>query len=157
MADGPACFPRGFPCPAVLRIRLGGRLLSATGLLPPMAGLSRPVRLTGAFVTPCETSYNPGRQAFRFGLLRVRSPLLTESRLFSLPQGTEMFQFPWCASAAAMDSLQGDRALPRPGFPIRTSPDRCLLTAPRGHIAVRRVLLRLLVPRHPPCALHSLT
>ena len=157
MADGPACFPRGFPCPAVLRIRLGGRLLSATGLLPPMAGLSRPVRLTGAFVTPCETSYNPGRQASRFGLLRVRSPLLTESRLFSLPQGTEMFQFPWSASHAAMDSLQGDRALPRPGFPIRTSPDRCLLTAPRGHIAVRRVLLRLLVPRHPPCALHSLT
>ena len=77
--------------------------------------------------------------------------------LFSLPQGTEMFQFPWCASAAAMDSLQGDRALPRPGFPIRTSPDRCLLTAPRGHIAVRRVLHRLLVPRHPPCALSSLT
>jgi hypothetical protein len=68
-----------------------------------------------------------------------------------------MFQFPWCASAAAMDSLQGDRALPRPGFPIRTSPDRCLLTAPRGNIAVRRVLHRLLVPRHPPCALSSLT
>jgi hypothetical protein len=31
----------------------------------------------------------------RFGLFPVRSPLLGESRLFSLPQGTEMFQFPW--------------------------------------------------------------
>ena len=30
----------------------------------------------------------------RFGLFRVRSPLLTESRLFSLPVGTEMFHFP---------------------------------------------------------------
>jgi hypothetical protein len=30
----------------------------------------------------------------RFGLLRFRSPLLTESRLFSLPVGTEMFHFP---------------------------------------------------------------
>lgn len=30
----------------------------------------------------------------RFGLLRFRSPLLTESRLFSLPAGTEMFHFP---------------------------------------------------------------
>ena len=30
----------------------------------------------------------------RFSLLRVRSPLLTESLLFSLPAGTEMFHFP---------------------------------------------------------------
>ena len=29
-----------------------------------------------------------------FRLLRVRSPLLTESRLISVPAGTEMFQFP---------------------------------------------------------------
>ena len=33
-----------------------------------------------------------------FGLIRVRSPLLTESLLFSLPQGTEMVHFPWFAS-----------------------------------------------------------
>ena len=30
----------------------------------------------------------------RFSLIRVRSPLLTESPLFSLPAGTEMFHFP---------------------------------------------------------------
>src|SRR6056297_170135 len=30
----------------------------------------------------------------RFGLFRFRSPLLAESLLFSLPPGTEMFQFP---------------------------------------------------------------
>ena len=30
----------------------------------------------------------------RFGLLRFRSPLLSESQLFSLPVGTEMFHFP---------------------------------------------------------------
>ena len=29
-----------------------------------------------------------------FGLFRFRSPLLTESQLFSLPVGTEMFHFP---------------------------------------------------------------
>ena len=34
----------------------------------------------------------------RFGLLRVRSPLLAESLLFSFPPGTEMFQFPGFAS-----------------------------------------------------------
>ena len=30
----------------------------------------------------------------RFGLFRFRSPLLTESRLISLPRGTEMVHFP---------------------------------------------------------------
>ena len=30
----------------------------------------------------------------RFSLFRFRSPLLTESLLFSLPVGTEMFHFP---------------------------------------------------------------
>ncbi len=34
---------------------------------------------------------------FRFRLLRVRSPLLTESRFLSLPPGNEMFQFPGLA------------------------------------------------------------
>ena len=34
----------------------------------------------------------------RFGLFPVRSPLLGESLLFSLPPGTKMFQFPGFAS-----------------------------------------------------------
>ena len=34
-----------------------------------------------------------------FGLFRVRSPLLAESQLFSLPAGTKMFQFPAFASS----------------------------------------------------------
>ena len=38
---------------------------------------------------------NAGRLAQgTFGLVRVRSPLLAESRLISFPEGTEMFQFP---------------------------------------------------------------
>ena len=36
----------------------------------------------------------PGITRIRFGLIRFRSPLLPESRLFSLPAGTEMFHFP---------------------------------------------------------------
>ena len=45
-------------------------------------------------------SFNPGvaLQRHRFGLLRVRSPLLAQSRLFSFPPGNEMFQFPGFAS-----------------------------------------------------------
>src|ERR1043166_7255239 len=37
---------------------------------------------------------NPGMHACRFRLFRVRSPLLAESLLFSLPAGTEMVHFP---------------------------------------------------------------
>ena len=33
------------------------------------------------------------RAEARFGLFRFRSPLLTESRLLSVPPATEMFQF----------------------------------------------------------------
>ena len=36
----------------------------------------------------------PGITRQRFSLIRFRSPLLTESQLFSLPVGTEMFHFP---------------------------------------------------------------
>ena len=36
----------------------------------------------------------PAITPVRFGLFRFRSPLLTESLLFSLPVGTEMFHFP---------------------------------------------------------------
>ena len=38
---------------------------------------------------------NAGRlKQITFGLIRVRSPLLAESRLIFFPGGTEMFQFP---------------------------------------------------------------
>ena len=43
-------------------------------------------------------SRNPEEQAPRFGLVRFRSPLLTQSHLLSLPRGTEMFHFPRCRS-----------------------------------------------------------
>src|SRR5438477_9062665 len=42
--------------------------------------------------------YNPNVQAHWFGLFRVRSPLLAESLLFSLPVGTEMVHFPTLSS-----------------------------------------------------------
>src|ERR1051325_7877525 len=55
-----------------------------------------------------------------------------------------------------MDSGEGTRALPRVGFPIRTSRDRWLVSTSPGLIAAAHVLHRLLAPRHPPCALRLL-
>ena len=55
-----------------------------------------------------------------------------------------------------MYSDTGDTTSLVPGFPIRTSSDpRSVDSSPR-HIAASHVLHRLLMPRHPPCALKHL-
>ena len=80
---------------------------SCTGLSPSTATPSRGLPLTTLFsdslpsrqrqlsrpTTPT-TQRLPAITCNRFSLIRFRSPLLTESRLFSLPVGTEMFHFP---------------------------------------------------------------
>lgn len=81
--------------------------ISTTGVLPSTPGLSHALRLSIRFITrrpagrpikPTPTTPHaqplPGITHIRFSLIRFRSPLLPESRLFSLPAGTEMFHFP---------------------------------------------------------------
>ena len=86
----------------------------------------------------------------RFGLLRVRSPLLAESLLFSLPPGIEMFQFPGFAPGHEPGAGIASGGLPH--SEIRGSKGIC--PSPRL-IAAYHVLLRLREPRHPSCALVS--
>ena len=66
---------------------------SNTGLSPSVVELSSSLLLT---THESETpALQPRLNEFsRFGLIPVRSPLLGESRLISLPAGTEMFHFP---------------------------------------------------------------
>ena len=56
-----------------------------------------------------------------------------------------------------MCSGRDDAALPAPGCPIRESAGQSLFSSSPRLIAAVHALLRLLVPRHPPCALHILT
>ena len=56
-----------------------------------------------------------------------------------------------------MYSACGNAALPALGFPIRASADHGLFRASPRLIAAVHALHRLLVPRHPPCALPILT
>ena len=86
----------------------------------------------------------------RFGLVRVRSPLLAQSLLFSLPPGTEMFQFP--GFAPLIEWYRPVRAGGLPHSEIRASRDICSFAR---LIAACHVLLRLREPRHPSCALLS--
>ena len=157
MGDGPPCFRRGFTCPALLRIRLGGTTISATGLLPSLMDLSRSLRLSSSFVTPCETSYNPGKQAFRFGLLPVRSPLLRESLFVFFSSGYLDVSVPLVCLHPPYGFRWWYYSITSSGFPHSEILGSKLAYSSPRRIAVYRVLLRLLVPRHPPCALHSLT
>jgi hypothetical protein len=93
--------------PCYLGLRSGGTVVVVYGTITlygdPFAWSStnaalchslsdRQIRLNGP-TTP-NAQRLPAITRARFGLIRFRSPLLTESRLFSLPVGTEMFHFP---------------------------------------------------------------
>jgi hypothetical protein len=91
-----------------------------------------------------------------FGLFRVRSPLLSESRFLSFPSGTEMVHFPEFAHPAYEFSGMFP-GFAREGFPIRRSPVIAPVCGLPKLIAACHVLHRLSLPRHPPCALSSLT
>ena len=148
MPDGPGGFTQDFSCPALLRIPLGRRRIRIRG--------SHPLRPDFPDCPPhlyraTTRSYYPHGASLhhRFGLFPVRSPLLRESLLFSLPPGTKMFQFPGLASRTniRMHALQ---ACGLSHSEIRGSTVIC--TYPRL-IAAYHVLPRLCEPRHPPCAL----
>ena len=94
----------------------------------------------------------PGITHIRFSPIRVRSPLLTESLLFSLPVGTEMFHFPTFPPTRLCVQRAVTRHVVR-GFPIRKSWSQRPVIDSTRLIADSHVLLRLLLPRHPPCAL----
>ena len=101
-------------------------------------------------ISCCRRSYNPGRcrRQPRFGLLRVRSPLLAQSLLLSFPPGTKMFQFP----GFAPDVSQVPESLPA-GFPIRTSAGHRVFAPHRGFSQLITSFLASESHRHPPCAL----
>ena len=143
--------------------------ISATGLTPTLVRLSirfvytrhvtAAVRQNSAKGPTTPTMQPlPGITHDRFSLIRFRSPLLTESRLFSLPVGTEMFHFPTFPlpalyiQAGVTRSPQGARR----GFPIRKSSDHSSFISSPRLIADYDVLLRLQMPRHPPFALRNL-
>jgi hypothetical protein len=89
------------------------------------------------------------------GLVPVRSPLLRESRLISIPPVTEMFQF--TGFAPNTYGFSAGYLASQVGFPIRKSSGQSLFASSPTLIAGYHVLHRLLPPRHPPYALTRLT
>ena len=100
--------------------------ISDTGLSPPA------VELPSSFSYACRFALVMvllPRSSDRFGLLPFRSPLLGKSFLFSLPPGTEMFQFPGYRLPDPL--VRNTRTSLRVGSPIRISTGLSVLTAHR--------------------------
>ena len=109
LPDGPGGFAQDSTCPALLRIPIGPVCVHVRDCHPlrcnfPDASIPHS--------SATSRSYYPASASLhlRFGLFPVRSPLLGESLLFSLPAGTKMFQFPALATKMfqfpALASLQ---------------------------------------------------
>ncbi len=104
LEGGPPRFRRDCSCPVVLGFtHQRARSAFVYGTVTRSGRPFQTVRLAHALVTlraaPRERPTTPKPIArLRFRLLPVRSPLLGQSRLISLPRGTEMFQFPRFAS-----------------------------------------------------------
>ena len=128
-------------------------VFSLTGLSPSLAGFPKTflLGLTNQLCGP-----NPGMHAFRFGLFRFRSPLLTESLVVFSSSGyldVSVHRVPFHTLWIGVWILEVCSS----GFPhsdISGSLDIC--SSPKL-FAAYHVFHRLLVPRHPPCALSSIT
>ena len=127
--------------------------LSLTGLSPSLAGFPKTILLDSLnqFCGP-----NPGVHALRFGLFRFRSPLLTESHVVFSSSGyldVSVHRVPLHTLWIGVWILEVCSS----GFPhsdISGSMDIC--SSPKL-FAAYHVFHRLLVPRHPPYALSSMT
>ena len=75
----------------------GGSFQNPSARLVLCNSPNRPQPIQAKSLNPMQATL-AGLTPARFGLFRVRSPLLTESLLFSLPGGTEMVHFPPFAS-----------------------------------------------------------
>ena len=90
LRGGPRRFTRDFTYIVLLRNSLGVLWFSVTGLSPSLERFS--IRFIYRLILPHRAPTTPLASQW-FGLLRFRSPLLTESHSFSSPLVTEMFHF----------------------------------------------------------------
>ena len=101
-------------------------------------------------------SPNPGVHALRFGLFRVRSPLLTESHVVFSSSGYLDVSVHRVPFHTLWIGVWMTGVLPA-GFPHSDICGSKIICISPQLFAAYHVFLRLLVPRHPPCALIRLT
>ena len=134
--------------------------ISRTGLSPSLAGLSRTV-LLASLNHKC--SPNPGVHALRFGLFPFRSPLLWKSMFLSRKKLVSFFSSGYLDVSVhrvpdhTLWIYVWTTEVFSAGFPHSDICGSRLMCSSPQLFAAYHVFLRLLVPRHPPCALVRLT
>ena len=127
--------------------------LSLTGLSPSLAGFPKTILLN---LSDQLRGPNPGMHAFRFGLFRFRSPLLTESHVVFSSSGyldVSVHRVPFLKLCIGLRILEVCSSR----FPhSEISGSMGICPSPKL-FAAYHVFHRLLVPRHPPYALISIT
>ena len=102
-------------------------------------------------------SYNPKRQASWFGLSSVSLAATQEIAFAFFSSGYLDVSVPRVCLLLLYVFKQGYCPITNSGFPhSEISGSKLTYSSPK-HIGVSPVLHRLLVPRHPPCALYNLT
>ena len=166
LEGGPPCFGPGFTCPALLwvpvaepawvRVRGSHPLRpafpcrsapfqvcdSARGCRPPAPGPNNP-----RAATPCRLHVRG------FGLLPVSLAATPGVSVDFLSSGYLDVSVPPVAPSKRMCSAKRQQGMTPAGFPHSGIPGSKAVCASPGLIAACRALLRLPMPRHPPCAL----
>ena len=158
LRDGPRRFRQSFTCSALLRYRLRVQIVftyaAVTLYGSPFQRASVNDWIGNSTIAGPTTPTGP--KSVGFGLMRFRSPLLSQSRFLSFPSGTEMVHFPEFARARLWIHRAVRRFYQR-GFPHSEIPGSKPACGSPRLIAACHVLHRHLLPRHPPCALSNLT
>ncbi len=170
MRDGPPGFPQDSTCPVVLGKRTQEAWSAfAYGTITLYCRAFQLVRLVARFVT---SRPHRGRVRFapatpfaqrpraitcaRFRLFPFRSPLLGESHCFLFLRVLRWFTSPR-SPHIPYEFRNGSPDMTREGLPHSEIPGSKPVCGSPGLIAAYHVLHRRPAPRHPPCALSSLT
>ena len=133
------------------------RLRGCHPLWPIVPDRSTNLSICNSLALKPDRPYNPTVQAQWFGLFRVRSPLLAESlTCFLFLEVLRWFTSLRCLPHPYVFRM-GYAGINQRGFPHSDIPGSKLVCSSPGLIAAYRVLHRLLVPRHSPYTLSSLT
>ena len=158
LRDGPRRFPQGFSCPALLRYLLRVWINFVYGSVTLYGASFQKLRLSTRLVTLLLQALQPPTHLNATGL-----GCSDFARHYFRNRGFFLFLqvLRWFTSLGSLDPAylfsRSFLRFAQEGFPIRRSSDITPVCGSPKLIAACHVLHRLYLPRHPPCALSSLT
>ena len=157
MGDGPPGFRRNFTCSAVLRIHSGEKRSFDYRAVTSYGGPFQTSSSTSFFCNSVQSVLQP-QEASLLVWANPVSLAATQGIAFAFSSSGYLdVSVPRVCLLISYEFRYGYHSITSGGFPhSEISGSKLAYSSPK-HIGVRPVLHRLLVPRHPPCALSNLT